>query len=213
MGFVKNLKVPRPVGNFLYWSSIISLVFLEINIIFLMFLLFYPVPIQKIERIISDMTCSYGVKQYEYSIAEPELDVNDTQLVIDYAWELDVKVGFPLFVYNKNSPNKIYLLRTMKEGYSLLSFLGFNETIGLTYCTQPCCGVNNYKVEFAEKEFLYDPIKTKLLIWHEFGHVVGLNHDDSQPDIMNSTILSDSKFTQAVEDRYISKLKERMGIK
>ena len=30
---------------------------------------------------------------------------------------------------------------------------------------------------------------------------------------MNSTILSDSKFTQAVEDRYISKLKEHMGIK
>jgi hypothetical protein len=174
-----------------------------------MFLIFWPVPVQKAERFIEGQMCSYGAQHYTYSFAGSDLNY---LIVKDNIDELNYRVGFNLFTLDPKSPNKITVLPAIKGSYSLITFFMRGETIGLTYCTKMCCGVNNYDVDYSETEF-YDPIRTKLLVWHELGHVIGLNHDDSQPDIMNSFILESYKYNSEIEGRYLNKIKERMGIK
>jgi hypothetical protein len=195
--------------DILYWWVISTLVFTELSIIFFMFLIFCPVPVQKTEKVLTDAFCSYGAKRYEYSFPKSDLEY---AIVEDYIKQLNYQVGFDLFVHDDTSLNSITLIPEIKGTYSILTFFMRGETIGLTYCTKMCCGVNNYQVEFSESEF-YDPVRTKLLIWHELGHVIGLNHDDSQPDVMNSFILESYKYNSEIEGRYLDKIKKRMGIK
>ena len=195
--------------DIIYWWVVSTLVFTELSIILFMFLIFCPVPIQKAEKVIMDQVCSYGIHKYEYSFPKDNLSY---YIVEDNIKQLNYRIGFDLFTRSKASTNVITVIPEIKGTYSLLTFFMRGETIGLTYCTKMCCGVDNYQVEFSESEF-YDPIRTKLLIWHELGHVIGLNHDDSRPDVMNSFILESYKYNGEIEDRYINKIKERMGIK
>ena len=206
-------KQKLTIGDILFWWMISTMVFVQASILLFMFLVFWPVPIQKAERVLVNQFCSFGSRHYEYSFPKNQLNDQINNLIVeDYIKELNYKVGFHLFIRNDASPNIITVIPQIKGTYSILTFFMRGETIGLTYCTRMCCGVNNYQVEFSESEF-YDPIRTKLLIWHELGHVIGLNHDDSQPDIMNSFILESYKYNSDVEGRYLNKIKERMGIK
>ena len=206
-------KQKLTIGDILFWWMISTMVFVQASLILFMFLIFCPVPVQKTERFLMGQMCSYGSHQYEYSFPKSQLKDQINNLIVeDYIKELNYKVGFDLFTLNPKSPNTITVLPAIKGSYSLLTFFMRGETIGLTYCTRMCCGVNNYEVEYSESEF-YDPIRTKLLVWHELGHVVGLNHDDSKPAIMNSFILDSYKYNSEVENDYIDTLKKRMGIK
>jgi len=199
---------PYRVPNWLFNLWIISMVFLEMNIIWLMMAIYWPVPIQKIELIEQKYLCSNSLRSYDYSFGPINDGFNPAEVKY-FIDELNFYLGIEAFHYNPSSRNKISFKKDLNGNWSITSWFG--ETIGLTYCTDFCCGNDNFQVEFREDHF-YDFVEAKMLVWHELGHVMGLNHDDSQDDIMNTWALDRHKFNNEVQERYLNKVRKRMGI-
>jgi len=198
----------KRLNNFLFWWSIGCLAFLEATIIFFLFLICYPAPIQKTEKFILDQICPKPVQHYEYSFGQASY-IEEIRIT-SYIHELNSKLGFELFTFNPTSNNKIYMLPKIDGVYTVSGLFG--ETIGLTFCTNICCGNNNFTVQFSEREFS-NPTKAKLLVWHEFGHIVGLMHDDSHEEIMNSFALDPKEYSQRVENEYLDAVRKKVGLK
>src|SRR5271166_6214555 len=177
---------------------ITSLVGLELFIAFFLLNVFYPVPVQNVEKFFMEQVCDQGARHYEYSTG-PMTFAQFYEIKKDLN-ELNTKIGFELFKYNSQSPNKVNVLTKLQN----ISVMG--ETIGLTHCVDICCGKNEFTIEFSESQFT-NPLRAKMLIWHEFGHVIGLIHDDGGKQIMNTYAFSPLDYTPEMEQSYLSELK------
>lgn len=189
------------------FSDVIFILFFlvsELLLAHITLITFAPVTAQKAKNYIHYMTCPYSVKNYDFTIKVD--DSIEKYEVLETIGELNTRIGFELFSYKMDSKNYIIITPSIKQ-----TFLS-SKAIGQTTCSDLCCGKDRFKVEFDDN-YLYDPLKFKIIAWHELGHVVGLDHDDSRPDIMNTVVMDNKFYSPEVEQTFINKVLKQMGNK
>jgi hypothetical protein len=168
----------------------------------------YPKQAEKLQIIIK-MWCPQATQHYDFRVEYKDAYMKDE--LLDVINELNLKLGKKVFEYKPDSTNAVIFKKNIDKMWGV----GYNEedvvTIGSTLCYQLCCGDNIFSMQLMESKF-YERIKAKLLVWHELGHVAGLDHDDKTLEIMNSTMMYAWEYNEAVEQRYLSALKQRMGL-
>src|ERR1700679_351846 len=105
---------------------ILSLIWIELTLVYMMFLIYWPTPVQKIEKFATDIICPYSQVKYDYKIEGGDLF---SQFFVTRAIEdLNQKMGYNLFTYNATSKNHLAIVNSIPGFFSVATFFG--ETIG-----------------------------------------------------------------------------------
>lgn len=154
--------------------------------------------------------CPISSNHYTFRVLGSDTLFRDE--VFNVISELNTKLKKEVFQYIPDSTNAIIIKDSIEKIWILKYPIDNNEEpIGSTLCSQPCCGTNTFSIELKESE-LVDPIEAKMLVWHELGHVVGLEHNDSYLAIMNAEIMDSKDYDKTIEKDFLTSAKKLMGL-
>jgi len=202
--FLKRVGAFFIVGSFLFVEAFLTVALLTDS---------FPAQAEAVNKVVDKLLCPDAIRHYDYSIkTEDQLEWSELFGLIE---ELNTKVGFILFDLKPDSTNAIIFQKAID--YKIEADYSQDKeklvTVGLTHCTHFCCGINIFTVELVKSCFV-NHTKAKVLVWHELGHVVGLNHIKDKLDIMNPVLTKVIEvYNDEIENAFLKRLKERMGLK